>query len=436
MLDRNLVARDPETVREMLRSRSASEDTVASLDRFVEVLVQRRELQGETDQLRAERNTMTKQIGPLMKAGKREEAAPLREQVKALGDRLSELEDARKALEAEEHDRLIGLPNLLDDRVPVGKDESDNVVLRTWGEPRTLDFEPKDHVTLGEDLGMLDFERASKLSGARFPVASGAIARLERALVSYFLDRATTAGGYTELVVPYIVSRTTMTGTGQLPKFEDDLFKLSTELNGEDAFLIPTAEVPVTNLHAGEILDESELPLKYTAFTPCFRAEAGSYGRDVRGLMRQHQFHKVELVQLTTEEGGVTAHEELTGHAEDRLKELGLPFRTVLLCSGDTSASACITYDLEVWVPSQGTFREISSCSLFGDYQARRMGLRYRPDGGGKPRIAHTVNGSGLAVGRTVIAIMENYQNADGSIDIPEVLQNYMGGLAQIPAPA
>jgi len=436
MLDRNLVARDPELVREMLRSRNASDEALDSLDRFVDVLSQRRELQTETDQLRAERNNMTKQIGPLMKAGKRDEAAPLRDQVKQLGDRLSELEDARKALEAEEHDRLIGLPNLLDERVPAGKDESDNVVLRTWGEPRALDFEPKDHVTLGEDLGMLDFERASKLSGARFPVASGAVARLERALVSFFLDRATAAGGYTELVVPYIVSRTTMTGTGQLPKFEADLFKLSTELNGEDAFLIPTAEVPVTNLHAGEILDEADLPLKYTAFTPCFRAEAGSYGRDVRGLMRQHQFHKVELVQLTTEEGGAAAHEELTGHAEDRLKELGLPFRTVLLCSGDTSASSRITYDLEVWVPSQGTFREISSCSWFGDYQGRRMGLRYRPEGGGKPQIAHTVNGSGLAVGRTVIAIMENYQNADGSIDIPEVLQNYMGGLAQIPAPA
>jgi seryl-tRNA synthetase len=436
MLDRNLVARDPDLVRETLTRRNASAEAMASLDRFVEVLGKRRELQAETDRLRAERNSMTKQIGPLMKAGKREEAAPLRDQVKALGDRLSALEDERKALEEEEKATLMGLPNLLDERVPAGKDDTENVELRTWGTPREMDFEPKDHVTLGEDLGMLDFERASKLSGARFPVASGAVARLERALVSYFLDRATADGGYTEFVVPYIVSRTTMTGTGQLPKFEEDLFKLSGELNGEDAFLIPTAEVPVTNLHSGEILDEAQLPLRYTAFTPCFRAEAGSYGRDTRGLMRQHQFHKVELVQIATEDGGVAAHEELTSHAEDRLKELGLPFRTVMLCSGDTSASAKITYDLEVWIPSQGTFREISSCSWFGDYQARRMGLRYRPEGGGKPRIAHTVNGSGLAVGRTVIAIMENYQNADGSIDIPEVLQNYMGGLAQIPAPA
>jgi seryl-tRNA synthetase len=435
MLDRNLVARDPDLVRESLRRRSASDDVLASLDRFIDVLAQRRELQGETDRLRAERNSMTKQIGPLMKAGKRDEAAPLREQVKALGAKLDGLEDARKALEEEEKATLMGLPNLLDPRVPVGKDDSENVELRTWGTPRTLDFTPKDHVTLGEDLGMLDFERASKLSGARFPVAKGAIARLERALVSFFLDRATEDGGYTELVVPYIVSRTTMTGTGQLPKFEEDLFKLTAELNGEDAFLIPTAEVPVTNLHSGEILDEADLPIRYTAFTPCFRAEAGSYGRDVRGLMRQHQFHKVELVQLTTPEQGQAAHEELTRHAEQRLEELGLPFRTVLLCSGDTSANACVTYDLEVWVPSQDTYREISSCSWFGDYQARRMGLRFRPEAGGKPRIAHTVNGSGLAVGRTVIAIMENYQNADGSIDIPECLQNYMGGLARIPAP-
>ncbi|MEC7947594.1 MAG: serine--tRNA ligase [Myxococcota bacterium] len=436
MLDRNLVARDPELVRENLRRRNASGALLASLDRFIRVLARRRELQGETDRIRAERNGMTKQIGPLMQAGRRDEAAPLRERVKALGSRLEGLEDERKALELEERETLMGLPNLLDERVPVGQDESDNMEIRSWGTPRTMDFEAQDHVTLGEALDMLDFERASKLSGARFPVAKGAIARLERALVSYFLDRATETGGYTELVVPYIVSRTTMTGTGQLPKFEEDLFKLTVELNGEDAFLIPTAEVPVTNLHAGEILEEATLPLRYTAFTPCFRAEAGSHGRDVRGLMRQHQFHKVELVQLATEHGGQTAHEELTRHAEDRLKELGLPFRTVLLCSGDTSASARITYDLEVWIPSQGKYREISSCSWFGDYQARRMGLRYRPESGGKPRIAHTVNGSGLAVGRTVIAIMENYQNADGSIDIPEVLQNYMGGLAQIPAPA
>lgn len=434
MLDRNLVARDPDLVRESLRRRSASDEQMASLDRFIDVLAQRRELQGETDRLRGERNNMTRQIGPLMKAGKRDEAAPLREQVKALGARLDALEDARKALEDEEKATLLGLPNLLDPRVPAGKNEDENVELRSWGTPRSMDFPAKDHVALGEDLGMLDFERASKLSGARFPVAKGAIARLERALISYFLDRATERGGYTELVVPYIVGRTAMVGTGQLPKFEEDLFKLTAELNGEAAYLIPTAEVPITNLHSGEILDEAALPMRYTAFTPCFRAEAGSYGRDVRGLMRQHQFHKVELVQLTTPEQGAAAHEELTRHAEERLEELGLPFRTVMLCSGDTSASASITYDLEVWIPSQATYREISSCSWFGDYQARRMGLRFRPDAGGKPRIAHTVNGSGLAVGRTVIAIMENYQNEDGSIDIPECLQNYMGGLARIPA--
>ncbi len=432
MLDRNLVARDLDGLRANLRKRHAPEEMVSALDRFSAVLNRRRELQAETDALRAERNEMTRQIGPLMKAGKRDEAEPLRARVKELGARLDVLEDARKDLEVEENDTLLSLPNVLDPRVPDGKDESQNVELRSWGEPAAFDFEPVDHVTLGEKLGIFDFERASKLSGARFPVYKGAAARLERALINFFLDRATGRNGYTELLVPYIVSRTTMTGTGQLPKFEADLFRLAAEVNGEDAFLIPTAEVPVTNLHAGEILAAEDLPLRYTSFTPCFRAEAGSYGRDVRGLMRQHQFHKVELVQLCTAEQGQQAHEELTAHAEGLLQELGLPYRVELLCGGDTGFSAAVTYDLEVWIPSQRQYREISSCSWFTDFQGRRMSLRYRPEGGGKPQAMHTVNGSGLAVGRTVIAILENYQNADGSVTIPEVLRPWMGGLARI----
>jgi seryl-tRNA synthetase len=370
-----------------------------------------------------------------MKAGKRDEAAPIMAEQKQLATRLSSLEDERKSLEDEEALLLMSLPNLLQDEVPTGKTEDDNIELRKWGEKPQMDFDPVDHVTLGERLGILDFERASKLSGARFPVYVGAGARLERALMNFFLDRATDVGGYTELIVPYIVSRTTMTGTGQLPKFEEDLFRLAAEVNGEDAFLIPTAEVPITNLHSGEILREDELPRRYTAFTPCFRAEAGSYGKDVRGLMRQHQFHKVELVRLCTAQQGSEQLEILTADAESILQALGLHYRVELLCSGDTGFSASKTYDLEVWVPSQGRYREISSCSWFTDFQGRRMGMRYRPTEGGKPLSVHTVNGSALAVGRTVIAIIENYQQADGSVIIPEVLRPYMGGLARIEAP-
>lgn len=434
MLNRRLVTENPAGVRDSLTRRNAGDDQFAAFDRLETVLSRRREVQTESDALRAERNSLTKQIGPLMKAGKRDEALPLREQVKAMGDRMDALDGERKSLEEEELDLLLSIPNPLDERVPEGKTEDDNIELRTWREPGQYDFEVQDHVTLGEGLGIFDFERAAKLSGARFPVARGAGARLERALISFFLDRATDVNGYTEFVVPYIVSRTTMTGTGQLPKFEEDAFKLTQELDGQDAFLIPTAEVPLTNLHAGEILDESQLPLSYTAFTPCFRSEAGSYGRDVRGLMRQHQFHKVELVKITTPEASRDAHERLTADAEGLLQALELPYRVELLCGGDTGFSAAMTYDLEVWIPSQNKYREISSCSNFGDFQARRMNLRYRPDDGGKPRFCHTINGSGLAVGRTVVAIIENYQQANGSVVIPDVLRPYLGGLARISA--
>ena len=434
MLDRRIVTEAPERVREDLQRRHASEEYLNAFGRLETVLGRRRELQGETDSLRAERNSMTREIGPLMKAGKRDEALPLREKVRELGDKLDGIEEERKALESEERELLLSLPNPLDARVPAGKSEDDNVELRTWRAPTAMDFTPVDHVALGEALGILDFERASKLSGARFPVYRGAGARLERALVNYFLDKATGTNGYTEFIVPYIVSRSTMTGTGQLPKFEEDAFKLTAELDGQDAFLIPTAEVPLTNLHSGEILDEDQLPLSYTAFTPCFRSEAGSYGRDVRGLMRQHQFHKVELVKLCTAEQAQQAHEDLTGHAEGLLQDLELPYRVELLCGGDTGFSAAITYDLEVWIPSQGKYREISSCSSFSDFQARRMNLRYRPADGGRPRFCHTISGSGLAVGRTVVAILENYQQSDGSLVIPDVLRPYMGGLARISA--
>jgi seryl-tRNA synthetase len=434
MIDRRLVAQDPDRIRQNLARRHAPDDQREAFETLVGVLSRRRDLQTETDSLRADRNALTKQIGPLMKAGKRDEALPLRERVKALGDTLDGLEDERKRLEEEELLLLQSVPNMLHDDVPDGGGEDDNIELRRWGTPRAFDFEVRDHVALGEALGILDFGRAAKLSGARFPVYKGAGARLERALINFFLDQATQHNGYTEFVVPYIVSRTTMTGTGQLPKFEHDLFKLTTELDGQDAYLIPTAEVPLTNLHAGEILDAGELPLSYTGFTPCFRSEAGSYGRDVRGLMRQHQFHKVELVKVTTAEDGPAAHELLTSHAEGLLQALELPYRVEVLCGGDTSFTAQKTYDLEVWVPSQGRYREISSCSHFGDFQARRMNLRYRPADGGKPQYGHTVNGSGLAVGRTVVAILENHQQSDGSIEIPVALQPYMGGLARIEA--
>ncbi|MCK6503017.1 serine--tRNA ligase [Myxococcota bacterium] len=433
MLDRNLVALHPEVVRESLQRRHASAEALALLDRLVAVIERRRELTTETDNLRGERNRLSKEIGPLMKAGRQVEAEPLKAEVKVLGERLDGLEAERQALEAEEEDALLGLPNLLDPRVPDGRDERDNVEVRRWGSPRDFDFPVRDHIAIGDALGILDPERAARLSGARFPVYRGDGARLERALVNFFLEEAA-AAGYLEHVVPYIVSRETMTGTGQLPKFEADLFRLAALVNGGDAFLIPTAEVPLTNLHRGEILDEAALPLRYTAFTPCFRSEAGSYGKDTRGLMRQHQFHKVELVQLCTAEQGPTQHEEMVAHAEGLLRKLELPYRVELLSGGDTGANARICYDLEVWLPGQGSYREISSISWCGDHQGRRMGSRYRPAAGGKPLALHTLNGSALAVGRTVVALLENHQQADGSVAIPDALRPWMRGQERIVA--
>ena len=430
MLDSKLVENHADTVRAVLRRRNAGEDTLALVDRLQSLGARRLELIAVKEQGQATRNRLSKQIGQLYKEGKREEAEAAKAEVGAAAQAAKEADEVLKQVESEREEILLGLPNLLDERVPQGKGEEDNELVRTWGEKPAMDFVPKAHDELGTALGILDFEAGAKLSGARFTVLRGLGARLERGLVNFFLDVAA-EHGYTEVMTPYIVSRSTMQGTGQLPKFEADLFKLAEPLNGQDAFLIPTAEVPVTNLHRDSILEEAELPLAYACFTPCFRSEAGSYGKDTKGLIRQHQFHKVELVRITTPETSDEHHERLTAHAESCLQRLGLAYRMVRLCGGDISANARHCYDMEVWLPGQQAYREISSCSTFGDYQARRMGLRYRPapvDGKKqKPRPAHTINGSGLAVGRTLVAILENYQQADGSVVIPEPLRPYVG---------
>lgn len=434
MLDPRFILANADLVRASLVKRHADEDTLASLERVIEIDEQRRALVTQTDELRAERNALSKQIGPLMREGRQAEAEPLKAQVKAGGERLSGLETELDAISEEQQGLLLGIPNVLDERVVEGKSEEDNALIRTWGEPAAFDFEPKDHHDLGTALDIIDFPSAAKISGARFSVLKGAGARLERALINFFIDRALERD-YREVMVPYIVSRSSMVGTGQLPKFEEDAFKVNHDVAGEDAFLISTAEIPVTNLHREEILNAADLPLRYVCFTPCFRAEAGSYGKDTRGLIRQHQFHKVEMVKITTPEQALDEHEALTADAEALLQALELPYRVVALCGGDVGFTARYCYDIEVWLPGQQSYREISSCSHFGDFQSRRMKLRYRPEEGSKPIFAHTINGSGLAVGRTVVAILENHQQADGSILIPRVLQPYMGGLDRI-APA
>lgn len=436
MLDPRFVAENPEQVREALRRRGSDAAAISSVDRIVALTERRAAVAHEGDEARAVRNKLSPQIGALMKQGRRDEAAALRRQVQEAKARAEALDTERRALEAERRALLLALPNLLDERVPPGDGEGDNVELRRWA-PGELLAEGRAHDELGVALGIMDFEAAARISGSRFTVLRGAGARLERALISWFLDLHTSRHGYTELVVPYLVWASTLEGTAQLPKFEEDLFKLSAPMNGQDAYLIPTAEVPVTNLHRGEILAAEDLPRSYACFTPCFRSEAGAYGRDTRGYIRQHQFHKVELVKITTPEDADAEHEALTGHAEACLKALGLPYRVMRLCGGDIGFGARHCYDLEVWLPSQGRYREISSCSSYGDFQARRMNLRYRPAGPGKPkpRLCHTINGSGLAVGRTLVAILENYQQPDGSVRIPEVLQPYMGGLDRIAPP-
>ena len=365
-------------------------------------------------------------MGRLKKAG--EDASSLQAQVKDISSRAKDLDRRLAEIEQELDQILMGLPNIPHPTVPVGSDEAENRLERTWGRPPEFDFEPKPHWELGEELGILDFERAAKLSGARFAVLFGAASLMERALINFMLDLHTREHGYKETLPPFMVNTPSMTGTGQLPKFAEDLFRLE---NG-DYWLIPTAEVPVTNLHAQEVLKASELPLRYTAYTPCFRAEAGSYGRDTRGLIRQHQFDKVELVTFSLPEASYDILEELTGHAEKVLKLLELPYRVVSLCTGDLGFSAAKTYDLEVWLPSAGVYREISSCSNFEAFQARRAGIRLKREGQKGTELAHTLNGSGLAVGRTLVAIMENCQQADGSITIPKALRPYMGGMEAI----
>ena len=388
MLDARMIAREPEAVREMLRRRNANEQMLSDLESLVSLIDKRRSLQTETDQLRAEHKRLSRQVGELFKQKKIDEANALRAQIK--GDtRLDELEEERKRCVAREDELIVHLPNMLDERVPEGASDEDNVEVRRWGTPRELDFEPRDHDEVGAEAGIFDFERAVKLSGARFSVLRGLGARLERSLINLFADKAQDAG-YTEMMVPYIVSRSTLTGTGQLPKFEEDLFRLTAEVDGQDGFLIPTAEVPLTALHGGEILDLDALPLRLCAFTPCFRSEAGSYGRDTRGLIRQHQFHKVELVHVCRPEDSEAEHQRMLGHAESLLQALELPYRVMRLCGGDIGFGAQLCYDLEVWLPGQAAFREISSVSNCGDFQARGLKLRYRPEGGGKAVLCHT----------------------------------------------
>jgi len=400
MLDLNYVRENFDAVRTALGTRGFPTDL---LDRFAEIDKERRRVIGEADSINQLRNASSKEIGALMQAGKRDEAESKKAEVAGLKEKQSDLEAARDEAESAMREILINLPNIPADDVPVGADESANKEIRRWGEPREFDFEPKDHVDLGESLGILDLERATKIAGSRFAILNGAGARLERALVNFMLDIQTIEHGYTETLPPFMVNRTALFGTNQLPKFEEDLFHIKDE---RQFALIPTAEVPVTNYYAGEILEETDLPKYFTAYTPCFRSEAGSYGRDTRGLIRQHQFEKVELVKLSVPENSEEEHEKLTADAERILQLLGLPYRTVTLSTGDMGFGAKKTYDIEVWLPSQKTYREISSCSNCGDFQARRMNLRFRRSGGGRPEYVHTMNGSGLAVGRTWIAVL------------------------------
>ena len=423
MLDLHFVRENLETVKKALENRNFP---TTSLEKFAELDAERRRIISEADALNQKRNSSSKEIGALMQAGKRDEAEAKKAEIAGLKDKQTELETNRDEAENAMKELLAGLPNIPAEGVPIGADEAANVEIRKWGEPKEFDFEVQDHVDLGESLGILDLERATKITGSRFAILNGAGARLERALVNFMLDVHTTEHGYIETLPPFLVNRKSLFGTNQLPKFEEELFHIKDE---RGFALIPTAEVPVTNYHAEEILDAKDLPKYYTAYTPCFRSEAGSYGRDTRGLIRQHQFEKVELVKLTTPENSDEEHEKLTANAERILQLLGLPYRTVVLSTGDMGFGAKKTYDIEVWLPSQKTYREISSCSNCGDFQARRMNMRFRRAGGAKPEFVHTINGSGLAVGRTWIAILENYQQADGSILIPEILQPYMHGL-------
>ena len=424
MLDIQRLRSDIDAVRERLAARGYTLDIAA----FQKLEGERKTLQTRTQDLQAARNTLSKQIGQLK--GKGEDTAPVMAEVAKLKSDLEANEARLDALLKEMEAFVSTIPNLPQEDVPVGASAEDNVEIHRWGTPRTFDFTVKDHVDLGEALGQIDFSTAAKLSGARFSLLKGGIARLHRAIAQFMLDVHTQEHGYTEVYAPYLVNAASMFGTGQLPKFEADLFKILRP-DAEPLYLIPTAEVPVTNIVRDEILSAEALPLKFVCHTPCFRSEAGSYGKDTRGMIRQHQFDKVELVQITTAAQSNAAHEALTRHAEIILEKLALPYRRVVLCTGDTGFSSAKTYDLEVWLPAQNTYREISSCSNFEAFQARRMQARYRNEKN-KPELVHTLNGSGLAVGRTLVAILENYQNADGSITIPQALRPYLGGAEKI----
>ena len=420
MLDPRLLRSDIDQVVERLRRKNFEFDK----QRFLELDARRKELQVRTQQLQNERNTSSKAIGKAKAQG--EDIQPLLDRVASLGDELKAAEQELETLQAQIDEMLLSTPNLPDDSVPEGDSEDDNQLVETWGEPPVFDFEVRDHVDLGELHRGMDFERAAKLAGARFVTLTGGIARLHRALIQFMLAEHSENHGYTEAYVPYLVNADCLYGTGQLPKFEEDLFRI--DHDGRPMYLIPTAEVPVTNFVRETIVDADELPLRYVTHTPCFRAEAGSHGRDTRGLIRQHQFEKVELVQMVRPEDSWQTLEELTGHAETILRKLGLAYRKVVLCGGDLGFSSAKTYDLEVWLPGQNAYREISSCSNMTDFQARRMKARWRNPETGKPELLHTLNGSGLAIGRTLVAVLENYQQADGSIRIPDALQPFMGG--------
>ena len=415
MLDIRRIRQNPQELIDALQKRNSAVD----LTEFLEKEELRRKLLAETEALKARRNEESKRIAVIKRQGG--DAQPIMDEMRALGDKVNEIDAQVKEIEEYINQFLLRLPNYPHETTPVGKDDSENVEQRRWGEPRTFAWEPKAHWDLGTDLKILDFDAAAKISGARFTVYRGLGARLERAVINFFMDTHA-ADGYVEVLPPYMVSRSTMTGTGQLPKFEEDAYKVD-----QDTFLIPTAEVPVTNLYRDMIIDGKELPIRHCAYSACFRAEAGSAGRDTRGLIRQHQFNKVEMVKITKPEQSDEELESMTRQAEKVLQLLGLPHRVVCLCTGDMGFSAAKTYDIEVWMPSYNRYVEISSCSNCWDFQARRAGIRYREDVKGKPQLCHTLNGSGVAVGRTVAAILENYQNDDGSVTIPEVLRPYMG---------
>ncbi len=424
MLDPKLLRNEAEEVAEQLKRRGFELD----LNLLAQLEQERKQAQLDAQELQTERNARSKNIGKAKAAG--EDIAPLLKEIEDLGDRHKAAEARLSEVLDKLNDVALGIPNLPQADVPAGKDETENEEVSRWGEPRQFDFEPRDHVDLGSALNGMDFETAAKISAARFVTLQGPLARLQRALTQFMLDTHSEQHGYTETYVPYLVNAESLKGTGQLPKFEADLFKVD---DGE-FYLIPTAEVPVTNIVRDTITEDTALPLKFVAHTPCFRSEAGSHGRDVRGLIRQHQFEKVELVQIVKPQDSQAAHEELTAHAEKILQMLELPYRKVNLCTGDLGFSSTKTYDLEVWLPSQQTYREISSCSNFGDFQARRLQARWRNPETGKPELVHTLNGSGLAVGRTLLALMENHQQADGSITIPAALRPYLGGQEQISA--